>query len=756
MTWCKAAAIAALVLPAGAQAGWQAPAGSAGNGGSVSLEMIGGRPHIGLVNNGLHVSRMSPDGASWTELGAGTLGGNGTLRQSIAIADVGGVPYAAWNEDDNLGGANPGGYLEARAARYDEAADTWNALPRGLGEVPTQAEFEVGITGHQGRAYVSFTERSQYNVFQVEVRRLSADGLSWEPVGGPINASSQDPGSPLPPAPARYDADDPVLYSSGSTLYVAWSEFDGSRNQVRVSRYVSSTNTWVEIGGGASPINHPGGGGATDPSLTSIDGVPYVAWQQSGQIRVARMRGDGSGFEQIVGGDSPVLGDNTATGRLPSLATINDNVWVAWQQCPTGSCGTNSDVRVARLNRQGTAFRQPTNSVVEEPATLNPGTHDLENVGGVPYVGIAAGGVRAWRLEPDFLSSAALPTDDGATLLARLRGYGLPYLSGFEVDGIQTSAQPLDEGSDEDTITTIVNGLTPSTTYSFRPFSEVGFAPLAFGASSNFTTDAPAGEPGPTGPTGPGGPTGPEGPGGPTGPEGPGGPTGPEGPGGPTGPEGPGGPTGTRRPRRTDRTRRTRRTDRTRRTRRTDRTRRTRRPDRTRRTRRPDRTRPRRTRRPDRCRRTCGTERSRRPERTRRSNNGAAGVAGAPGTTGSPGAAGPQGPAGPDGSPGPAGSAVAPLLAIIKHQTRIGRREKKYPVRFLTTTGGAAVLELFRGRTRVARRPGTAQVGANRLVLKLPRLRSGLYSIRVQVTDGAGVTIRDSAGLRVSTSKRRR
>lgn len=481
--WMVAVAFAVAVgLPATAQAGWETPAGTAGAGASVDAAIIGGVPHVGWVaNTGRtpRVARQSSDGTTWLELGAGKMSRGGTLVQRIALAEAGGELYGAWAENDQAG------WLSPRVSRYDTASDSWLATPEGLSDRATQPDFGVTMTTHQDRPHVAFVERDAAfaDKFQVKVKRLSADGTAWERLGGPINASSQAPDWPIL-GPKRYDASDPALLSVAKTLYVAWSEFDGMRDQVRVARYDAVNDVWREVDGGPRPINHPGAGNGERPSLAAVSGVPYVAWQQAGQIRVARMRGDGTAFEQVVGGDAPI--NPGAQAEKPSLAAVGGTPWVSFIECPSG-CGSRSpsDLRIARLNGSGTAWERPTDTPIE--ASGDPRSTAMAVARGIPIVAADAPDVRIARLAPEIIETAATAGRDSATLVARVRGYGLPWDVGFQVEGRRTRAQTLGAG-DEETVTMVMDGLRKNTTYSYGAFATGPLAPEVLGPPSTFRT----------------------------------------------------------------------------------------------------------------------------------------------------------------------------------------------------------------------------------------------------------------------------
>jgi Ca2+-binding RTX toxin-like protein len=135
----------------------------------------------------------------------------------------------------------------------------------------------------------------------------SAQAPSWERLGG-----------------AAPGGDDLAVIAG--TPYVAWSEEDG----VHVARLSSANGTWQPVGGA---IRHGGDGAVQEASIAAdADGNPWVAWTEADadfttQARVARY--DGSGWHEVVGGDSPL---NTAqtSASAPQLAFFEGRPYLAW------------------------------------------------------------------------------------------------------------------------------------------------------------------------------------------------------------------------------------------------------------------------------------------------------------------------------------------------------------------------------------------------------------------------------------------
>jgi hypothetical protein len=257
---------------------------------------------------------------------------------------------------------------------------------------------------------------------------------AWnQPVGGPspINHAKDE---------SNQNAFVPSLTAIGGTPYVAWTEFDGNQNsQARVSRLNAAGTAWEEVVGGASPINHLSSGDATGASLAAIGNVPYIAWEESSgstwQVWVSRLNAAGTAWEQ-VGGPSPV--GTAPTGTAASLTSIGGVPYVAW----TGGSG----VRVSRLNATGTAWEQV--GGLAGPGALSFDA-TLTSIGGVPYVAWIESDADGYEVRVSRLNAAGTAWEEvapGASPINHAPGDdsfepsitaigGVPYVTWAEHDG---------------------------------------------------------------------------------------------------------------------------------------------------------------------------------------------------------------------------------------------------------------------------------------------------------------------------------
>jgi hypothetical protein len=109
---------------------------------------------------------------------------------------------------------------------------------------------------------------------------------------------------------------------------------------------------------------------------------------------------------------------------------------------------------------------------------------------------------RVSRLEPTFTDVFAQAESTRATLVAEADTFGLPYPMGFQYGPRPTftNQSTPEPGSNDESVTVIqtIEGLEPSTIYSFRPFATAGVPlPQVIGPSDIFLTES-AQEPPPT------------------------------------------------------------------------------------------------------------------------------------------------------------------------------------------------------------------------------------------------------------------
>lgn len=455
--------VAGLAGPARSPAAWHQPVDAPLNAvagksaGEPSAASVFGLTHVAWDEatdagvNQIRVRRLESDG-KWHLVGDPFAAAANHSATEPSIAGVGRVPYVAWVEST----ANN---HQIRAARFGDDGK-WHVFAAPLYADSTKEVGPPSIASVGGVPYVTWAEDAGTN-YQIRVARLENDD-NWHLVGGALYADANKNAE----SPSIAAVSDPTDIGSVPVPYVAWVE-GGTPSEVRVARLQNDGN-WHLVG---DALPAAAGKNAVTPSIASVLGVPYVAWKEyqglASEVRVGRLGNDGKWT--LVGG--ALHADPTGVADSPS---INERRYVAWHEFD----GSHSHVWLAQFGEDGLWHLV---SGMVDAGTTPEATHpSLGSSGiGTPIVAWqqADGGflkVRAARLEPDFLSSSAVPTRTGAKLTTRVRVFGLKPLVGFKFGTALERETPTERAigpSDEVfTIEQTVTGLSPAKTYKFRPF----------------------------------------------------------------------------------------------------------------------------------------------------------------------------------------------------------------------------------------------------------------------------------------------
>jgi hypothetical protein len=520
-TWRNAArataacALLTIALSATASAAWNEPIpGPVSPSGDPdasfpSFALVAGVPYVAWQRSGgggseIHVARLSATGTAWEAVGGSLTAANAGGAQP-SIADIGGVPHVAFMESDDDGD------FQIHVARLAADGTTWERIgetadpAKPINESASRDAFAPSLASIAGVPFVAWRELDGTNS-EIRVARLNGGGAGWDKVGQTLS-----PASPINQL-ASADAFEPSLTAVGSVPHVAWREFDGGNFEIRVARLNAAGTGWDKVGqtlNPSSPVNQSGGGDAREPSLSAIGGVPFVAWREAPiggtfQTRVARLNGADTGWDKVAGGLSPINKSSDGQATDPSLLGIGGVPYVSWSEASP----TEDALWVARLNSGGSAWEMVPDSVSPVASDVGLADPSLIAANGIPWVAFKGGTganieIHASRLEPEF-DAAAAPSATGATLIAAVRAFDLPYQVGFQLGPGLVAETPTQQTAGEtDLVTATVTGLSPSTTVPFRAFAIAGVpAPLVFGATKQFTTLAAAQQP-PPGPANP-------------------------------------------------------------------------------------------------------------------------------------------------------------------------------------------------------------------------------------------------------------
>lgn len=466
----------AVALAPSASADWSQPVAASLNVDTsqnafvTGLASIGGTPYVTWnESNGtsqqIRVKQLA--GGAWVSVGASLNFNTSEDGRGSTLASVGGVPYAAWYESNGMND-------EIRVASFQ--GGTWSAVGASPNVAANEDAESPSIASVGGVPYVAWYESDGHHD-QIRVKDFNGSAWVADPslnASGSLNIDTSE------------DAKYPKLASVGGVPYVVWQESNGSNDEIRAASL--SGGTWEAVGG---PLNVDASDEAADPTIASIGGTPYVAWDESNgttqQIRVAKFVG---GSWVAVGGSLNI--DSMESAFSPSVASVGGVPFVAWQE----SNGTADQIRVAHFD--GSAW-VPVSGSLNVDASKDATSPTIVSVGGVPYVtwysrdsSSGQEQVRVKRLEPDFLSERATPSRTGAVLSAQINDFGVPLPVGFEYGRTASfgSAAPVEtsSGAGDSTIAEAIGGLAPGTTYDWRAFGTDGVRETSQGQTESFTT----------------------------------------------------------------------------------------------------------------------------------------------------------------------------------------------------------------------------------------------------------------------------
>ena len=271
---------------------------------------VNGVPYVvwgedaGTGNFQLRVKRL--DNGSWTSVG-GVLNVVGTADTRYpTIANVGGVPFVAFTEEDGLG------RYQVHVRRFDGAS--WSDVGGGsLNISATESAGAPFMATVAGIPYVAWSEDNG-TAAQLRVKRL--DGSAWALVGGSLNLS------------ATHDAEAATVADVGGLPYVGWSESDPAHSQLYVKRFDGSA--WQQVGTGSMNIDT--GHSVSAPSLAGVGGTPVMTWSEDfgSGYRVWAKRFDGTNWTPL--GRNPLNVDPAFTARDPDVADFGGVPYLSWDE----------------------------------------------------------------------------------------------------------------------------------------------------------------------------------------------------------------------------------------------------------------------------------------------------------------------------------------------------------------------------------------------------------------------------------------
>jgi hypothetical protein len=182
-----------------------------------------------------------------------------TRMLDLALADVGGVPHAAWSEAAT---ANASGRPLVHVAKW--TGTDWTRIGRSLNVSRNGFASFIALAGAGNALHLAWQERSVAGNNQIYAK--SWDGRSWSVAPTSLNVD-----------PDRGEAGRPALASDGSRLWLAWTEGAPARRGGLYTRSLGPAGWSAPVG----PLNMDRESGAPDaPALGAGPGGAFLAWAE--------------------------------------------------------------------------------------------------------------------------------------------------------------------------------------------------------------------------------------------------------------------------------------------------------------------------------------------------------------------------------------------------------------------------------------------------------------------------------------------
>ena len=126
----------------------------------------------------------------------------------------------------------------------------------------------------------------------------------------------------------------PDLVVYNNVPYMAWGEFNGITNQIRVKKFEGGE--WISAdGGGTNGLNVNASNQAYNPKLIIFNNALYATWTEGNgndaQIRIKRY--DGMDWTSVEGeGANGLNVDASKQGWFPDLAVYNNDLYAVWSE----------------------------------------------------------------------------------------------------------------------------------------------------------------------------------------------------------------------------------------------------------------------------------------------------------------------------------------------------------------------------------------------------------------------------------------
>jgi hypothetical protein len=224
-----------------------------------------------------------------------------------ALSATGQIPYLAWCE------YNPQRVYQLYVKQL--SADGWHLDGTGsLNISPARDAIRPALALQGSVPYLTWAELSDLNFFQIYVKRWN--GSSWDLLGRSLNMDPEN------------HALNPSIAILGETPYVAWIETDGKGIfQLNVKHW--DQNRWIVDG---KNLNIDPGRHAMSPSLVQSGSTLYLAWTEYDEKGISQIHVKHRAGDRWESDDQQLNAAPPTASSGPSLATWKGAIYIAWKE----------------------------------------------------------------------------------------------------------------------------------------------------------------------------------------------------------------------------------------------------------------------------------------------------------------------------------------------------------------------------------------------------------------------------------------
>ena len=230
--------------------------------------------------------------------------------------------YAGWTESSSYGSVT-----QVRVKRFDNSSSVWETADyNGIPMEGSRDSVDLNLLGNGNDFYGVWVEKNYASPFipSIRVAKFDNQTLTW------VKYISYS-------AISDNLSKSPDLGSLGSNIYAIWSEYNGSKQQIRVKKF-NGSNSWSVD---KASLNNSQSQDALNPTMEEFNNKLYAVWQESNgtvdQIRVAST--DGTNWGSSTG----INLSSSKDGKNPNLITFDSKLFAAWSE---NNASGHSQIRV--------------------------------------------------------------------------------------------------------------------------------------------------------------------------------------------------------------------------------------------------------------------------------------------------------------------------------------------------------------------------------------------------------------------------